>query len=170
MLNYVRSLLKKSQHSAFNLWLLNRVFRFSIPFNSAHKLRISKVEPELIETVAPNKRRNKNHINGMHACCIATISEFAAGVSFLNRLDPSKYRFILSDLNIHYSYQGKTACRAVAKLSNQDLEEKIMKPLSESDAVLYEQTSEVFDGNDQLIATCKTTWQIKDWSKVKTKL
>ena len=170
MLNYIRSLIQKVEKKGSGLWLLNILFRFAIPFNAAHGLRISKIGSDYIETLAPNRRRNKNHINGIHACCIATISEFAAGLTFLRWLNPTDYRFILSDLNIHYSYQGKTACRAISKLSQADLNTKILTPLKTAESVLYQQTSEVFDKNNQLIATCKTSWQIKEWSKVKTKL
>jgi hypothetical protein len=50
------------------------------------------------------------------------------------------------------------------------LAEKVYKPLTELDSVIVPCEVKIFDSNDNLLTTGKVYWQVKDWSKVKTKV
>ena len=163
-------LLKGASKSPFKLKMLNLFLGRLIPFNRPHGVRILELGKEHVKTSAPYKRKNQNHIRGVHACCIATVAEFSSGLLFLSRLNPAKYRLIMSHLEIEYLYQAKSAIIAETRISDQQLKDEILKPLADTDELLFTQTTEVHDSQQNHIATARVTWQIKRWDAVKTRV
>ena len=163
-------LLQKARTSPFRLWLLNLLLRRVIPFNRPHRFAIERIEVDKIVTRAPYRRRNHNHIRGIHACAIATIAEFSSGLILLAKLDPAKYRLIMSKLEIDYLYQAKQLIYATTELDEQRLRKEILQPLQTKDAISITQQTLVSDRQGNLVARAQVTWQIKRWDKVRTKL
>lgn len=121
-------------------------------------------------TLVPYKKANFNHIKGIHACALATLSEFTTGFLLLTRLDPKKYRLIMQHLSMEYHYQAKMEAYSIFKISEEWLEEKIYKPLESSDSVSVECEVNIHDKAKNHISSGKVIWQIKSWEKVKTKV
>ena len=71
----IESILYKAQHSSFYNFLLNRILWRVIPFNSPHRFRIDVLDTWQLKVSIPYKRRNMNHLKGIHACALATASE-----------------------------------------------------------------------------------------------
>lgn len=168
--DHLPSLIVKSKRSKFWLFVLNLLMARTVPFNAPHKFRIVEIGADRIVTCAPYRRRNHNHLRGIHACAIATISEFAAGFLLLIRLDPAKYRLIMSKLEVDYSYQAKEEIFAEATISDQRLRQEVIQPLQESESISIVIETLVRDSSGNEIAIAHTTWQIKRWDKVRTKL
>ncbi len=164
------SLLEGARRSRWRLRLLNLFLGRLIPFNRPHGIRILELGKEHVKTTASYRRSNQNHIRGIHACCIATVAEFSSGLLFLSRLNPARYRLIMSHLDIEYHYQAKSAIVAETCLSDQQLKGDILKPLADTDKLLFTQTTEIHDIRRNHIATARVTWQIKRWDAVKTKV
>ncbi|MDF1796141.1 MAG: YiiD C-terminal domain-containing protein [Coxiellaceae bacterium] len=162
-------LLKQAQTSKFKLWLLNRVALRMIPFNNQHGFIIKKITDESLETIAPYQRRNFNHLKGIHACGLATIGELSAGLLLLSIFNPTKYRVIMSHLEVDYHYQAKMGTRSIAEMKQPEQQELLAK-LDSGEAILKKMESNLYDGDNNHIATVHTTWQLKPWSKVKTKV
>ncbi len=162
------SLFDKAKHSRFHLWLLNRAALRMIPFNNQHGFIISAISDDSLETMAPYKRRNMNHLKGIHACGLATIGELSAGLLLLSLFDPSKYRLIMSHLEVSYHYQAKTVTFSRSQLQKSE-QGKLLSRLSSGEVITLPMASELYDSNDNHVATVKTTWQLKPWSKAKTK-
>ncbi len=159
-----------AKKSDFGLWKLNfGLFRI-IPFNKSHGIKINKLTNDSIETIIPYKRKNLNHIKGIHACGLATCAEFASGFLLLTRLNPNQYRIIMESIEMTYHYQAKTDVIAKFNLTEEWLSTKILTPLKEKEAILIKCTIELYDTKNNHIATGTTNWQIKDWAKVKTKM
>ncbi len=163
-------LLEGARKSPWRLRLLNLFLGRLIPFNHPHGVRILKLGTEHVKTTAPYTRKNQNHLRGVHACCIATVAEFSSGLLFLSRLNPSGYRLIMAHLEIDYHYQAKSAIIAETCISEQQLKDDILKPLAETDKLLFTQVTEVHDAQQHHIATARVTWQIKRWDVVKTRV
>jgi acyl-coenzyme A thioesterase PaaI-like protein len=169
MLGMLNSYIMKAESSSFYLFILNQVLLRAIPFNKPHSIKVKKISPNSIHTSVPYRRKNFNHIKGIHACCIATVAEFSAGLLLIKKLDLKKYRFIMSNISIEYTYQAKTGLVATSEISDDEIS-NITEKLKNTDSILSVMKTEVKDQNDKLVAICETRWQIKDWSKVKTKL
>jgi len=164
------SLLEKARVSPFWLWLVNQLLGWLIPFNRPHGFRILALEPERVRTGGSYRRRNRNHIAGIHACAIATVAEFSSGLMLLTKLDPARYRLIMAELQIEYLYQAKSAICAETALDALQLEQAIIAPLQSCGTLRTTLETLITDADDRLVAVATITWQIKRWDEVRTRL
>jgi acyl-coenzyme A thioesterase PaaI-like protein len=155
MLNPAK-LIEKAKTSPFYLWVLNWSFNRMIPFNRPHGFKIIEIGDYHVRTLLPYKRLNLNHLKGLHACALATLTEITGGFIFVTRLDPTQYRIILKKLEVDYLYQGKTDAIGEFRISD----EWMQKHVSEV---------KITDAKGNQLTNGKAHWQIKDWTKVKTK-
>jgi acyl-coenzyme A thioesterase PaaI-like protein len=162
------SLLTKAKTSKFYLWVLNKVLNRMIPFNLPHDFEIIEISDTQIKTKLPFKRKNKNHIGGLHACALATLSEFTTGVMLLTGLNPKKYRLILKTLEVDYLYQGKTDAFANFSTSPEFMQENIFSPLKTQESVILPCEIMIYDQQGKQLTSARVYWQIKEWKKVKT--
>ena len=162
-------LLEKAKHSAFYLKVLNWSLGRMIPFNTPHGFKIYEIEDFRLKIIIPYRRINFNHIRGLHACALATISEFATGFLLLSNLDMKKYRLIMQRLEMDYHYQGKMDAFAEFRISEEWLSENIINPLQTQEAVVVPCEVKIHDSKGNHLTTGKVFWQIKEWSRVKTK-
>lgn len=168
-MNLLGQQIEKARHSGFRLWLLNQVLLRKVPFNAPHGLKVDDIGADSIRVTARNRRRNRNHIKGVHACLLATLCEYASGLSLLRALDPASYRIILKHIHMTYHYQAKEMVTASFTLPGQWLKEQVLEPLQTEEAIFREFTVEVYDNSGNHICTGRIHWQIKAWSKVRTK-
>lgn len=163
-------LVRRAKGSSFWLWVLNRVLSRTVPFNRPHNFELFEIGENTIRTTAPYKRINHNHVRGIHACAIATAAEFSAGFLLLTKLDPKRYRLIMSRIEVEYLYQAKERIFSESFLAPEVLDEEIYKPLQEQDSITITLKSDVKDLSAHEIAVAFTSWQIKRWDRVRTKL
>lgn len=166
----LNKIIKKAGHSPVYLKILNLGLNRTIPFNKPHGIKVLEISENQIRTFIPYKKRNFNHIRGVHACALATLSEFTTGLMLISRIDSKKYRIIMKALYMDYYYQAKKHVYATFEMSDQWLEETIFKPLEKEDAVLVKCTVETRDQDGNLLATGNIHWHIKPWDKVRTKV
>jgi acyl-coenzyme A thioesterase PaaI-like protein len=162
-------LLIKARNSGFYRWILNRALDRMIPFNRPHGFEVIEIEDFTLKTLLPYRRKNLNHIRGLHACALATVSEFTTGFLLISKLDPKKFRLIMQRLEMDYHYQGKMNAIAEFSISEQWLEQNIFTPLLTSESVVVNCQIKIHDQKGNHLSTGNVYWQIKDWSKVKTK-
>jgi acyl-coenzyme A thioesterase PaaI-like protein len=163
------AIIAKANTSPFYRWLLNFSLDRMIPFNKPHRFRVVQVTKENIKVLLPYRRANFNHIRGLHACALATVSEFTTGFLLVSNLDPKKYRLIMQRLEMDYHYQGKMNAFAEFNVDGEWLKSKIYDPLLTQDAVVVVCEVKIHDQAGNHLTTGHVHWQIKDWSKVKTK-
>lgn len=161
--------LQKAKTSTFYLKILNWSLNRMIPFNKPHDFQIVDIGDYHLKTIIPYRKSNFNHIRGLHACALATISEFTTGFLLLSKLDAKKYRLIMQRLEMDYHYQGKMDAFADFKISEQWLQQEIYEPLKTKEAVGIVCEVKIHDSKNNHLTTGKVFWQVKDWSKVKTK-
>lgn len=148
---------------------LNVFFKKALPFNSPHGIRIVEMSSALVRVSLPDRRRNKNHLKGMHACAMATACEFTSGLAVLERFNMEDYRLIMHRLEMDYHRRpSQGACESRAAIP-QALEQEIRDELSSSKdrASRFSMVSELFDSEGQLVATATVHWHVKPWDAVK---
>jgi acyl-coenzyme A thioesterase PaaI-like protein len=160
---------EKAKRSPFYLWGLNFFFERFVPFNRPHKFRITHIGDDNVKTLLPYRRRNLNHVKGLHACALATLTEMTSGFLLAVKLDPTKYRLILRRLEMDYLYQGKMDAVCEFTLTPEWLKTNIHDPLSHADSVDIIAEVKIFDVKGNQLTLGKAHWQLKLWSKVKTK-
>lgn len=164
----MQQILKKAQTSSFYRWLLNRGLNRMVPFNKPHGFTIVEVADYRLKTRLPYRKRNLNHIRGLHACALATITEFTTGFLLVSRLDPAKYRLIMKRLEMEYHFQGKMDAFAEFAVTEAWMEQHIYTPLKDEDAVVVNCELKIYDEKGNHLTTGNVYWQIKAWSRVKT--
>lgn len=163
-------LVEKAKTSAFYLWVLNWSLDRMIPFNRPHGFRIVEIGDLHVRTKLPYRTKNLNHLKGLHACALATITEITGGFIFVTQLDPHRYRIILKKLEVDYLYQGKTDAFGEFRITQNWMNEQVIEPLQTVEAVEVVSEVNLFDAAGNQLTAGRATWQIKDWQKVKTKL
>ncbi len=163
-------LTSRAKGSRHWLWLLNVLLSRLIPFNRPHGFRILALGEDFLQTTAPYRRKNHNHLRGIHACAIATIAEFSGGFLLLSRLDPQKFRLIMSRIEVDYVYQAKEAIVSESRLAAETMKKEILEPLKKQEAVTFRIESRIADISGNQVAQAFTTWQIKRWERVRTKI
>lgn len=168
-MNKLFYLIQKAQTYKIYLWLLNRMMNHTVRFNKPHGFQVIKITDDSVQTFAPYHKKNFNHVRGIHACAIATVGELAAGLLLMHHFSPKEFRVIMSTIHIDYHYQAKKNIVATAALSS-DEKENVMQQLKKENKAMQAITSEIKDDDKTLVATVKTTWQIKNWADVRTRV
>ena len=163
-------IIEKAKRSSFYLKVLNWSLDRMVPFNKPHGFRIIHISDYSLKTAIPFKKKNFNHIRGLHACALATLSEFTTGFLLVSKLDGKKYRLIMQRLEMEYHYQGKMNATAEFSAPQEWLSENIYNPLRTTDAVVVPCEVKIHDAQGNHLTTGRVFWQIKNWSKVKTKV
>ena len=161
---------EQAKKSKFGLFKLNLGLGFVIPFNRPHKIKVVDITDDMVRTIIPFRRKNMNHIRGVHACGMATCAEFASGLLLLTKLGNKKYRLIMESIEMQYHYQAKKDIYAEFHASDIWLKENIFTPLTKVESILVKCEIKLYDTEKNHVATGYTNWQIKEWTKVKTKL
>ena len=162
-------ILQKAKHSSFYLMVLNWSLNRMIPFNKPHGFKIVEIGDYRLKTLMPYRKSNFNHIRGLHACGLATISEFTTGFLLLSSLDMKKYRIIMQRMEMNYHYQGKMDATAEFVISKEWLDNHVMKPLQTQESVVVPCEVKIHDTKGNHLTTGTIFWQFKEWTKVKTK-
>ena len=166
----ITKIVEKAKKSGLYLKVLNIGLNRMVPFNKPHGFKIIEIGDHHLKTMVPYKKANFNHIRGIHACALATLSEFTTGFLLLTRLDPKKYRLIMQRLSMDYHYQAKMDAYGSFDISEEWLNEQIYKPLESTDKVTIECEVKIHDKEGNHLSTGSVSWQIKSWEKVKTKV
>ena len=164
----LQDMMDKAEHSSFRRLVLQMALGYAIPFNRPHAFKILEVFNDGIHIRLPYYRINRNHINGMHACALATLSEFTSGLTLMRALKRDDLRLIMKDMKATYHFQAKKNVTALARLDEREISEKISKPLLEQDSIFYLMKIEVYDTDKNHICSTEINWQLKKWNKVKT--
>ncbi len=164
------NLIEKAKTSKRHLALLNFGLARMIPFNKPHGFKIKRLTDYSVDVHIPYKRANFNHIKGIHACALATASEYATGLVLLNNLDPKKYRIIMQKMEMEYHYQAKMDTTVTYAITEDWLKNEVIEPLKSQESLVVCSEPKAFDKDGNHLTTGHIYWQIKSWSKVKTKL
>ena len=160
--------MEAARRSPFRMWVLNRLLWMGIPFNAPHRLKVVKLEDDAVRISIPFKRNNLNHLRSLHACVMATASEYASGLALLQQADAGKYRLIMQKMEVEYHAQGRKAAVATSRLSAEEVERLILRPLESADSVVYPSKAEVHDLDGRHLCTATVYWQLKPWDKVRS--
>ncbi len=142
--------------------VLDYTFSWAIPFNKGLGLKLSSVTPEKVEVISRPLRKRQNHVGGAHACFLALMGEYAAGLCLAQTYSAENYRMIIGSLKVEYLKQGRGSLLSIAKRPKE-------LPQQTSDEFWVPMKTEIMNEQNELIAICETNWQIKAWNKVRSK-
>ena len=164
-----QEIFEKAKSSKMYLSIMNFAMTRTVPFNGPHGFDVVELTDFSVKTKLPYKRRNLNHVKGLHACALATVTEMTSGLLLMTKLDPEKYRLILRRLEMDYHYQGKMDSFATFEISEEWFQEQVLDPLANHDATLVDCEVCIHDKEGNHLTTGHVIWQLKNWSKTKLK-
>ena len=159
-------LLEAASKGTSGIRKMNFIMARAIPFNKPHGIGIKEVSNERVVAKLPYKRKNLNHLKGLHAAALMTVGEYCSGVWLMKRIG-SNYRLIMKSIHVEYHKQGRTDAIATYELSESDYKSKIKTKLDSDGVVFHTCLVKIQDANQELLAEAKVEWQIKDWAKVR---
>lgn len=162
----MNGILEKAKKSAFWMWTLNKILQRVIPFNKPHGILITSLSDNAIIAKLPYKRRNLNHLKGMHACALATASEYACGLLLISRMDASKYRLIMKTMHMDYLHQGKTDVEVRFNLEENYIH-NLKRRIDETQTVLEKFIVKAYNTKGEHLCTAELEWQLKSWTLLK---
>lgn len=152
-----------------NIMALNKVLTVGVPFNAPHGFKIKKITAHQVVVSLPNRKLNHNHLGGVHACAMATVGEFSAGIALISSFGISKYRLIMAEMHCEFTWQGKTDLESVCVRSGID-QDAIAEGLEKDGTYLQPLETIIYEvGTRKEVCRVKTTWQLKKWDKVRLK-
>lgn len=147
---------------------LNAVFRSILPFNAPHGIRVLSFSEQEVRVALPDKRANRNHLKGMHACAIATACEFCSGLAVLAQFNMKNYRLIMNRLEVDYTRRpAKGMCEARAVVP-EGLREEVLRLMeaAEDGAARFTMPSTLYDAEGEAVAQAQVHWHVKAWNAV----
>ena len=166
----ITKIVEKSKKSGIYRKILNIGLNRLVPFNKPHGFKVVEIGDHHLKIKVPYKKGNFNHIKGIHACALATLSEFSTGFLLITRLDPKKYRLIMQSIHMDYHYQAKMDAYGTFFISEEWLEKLIYQPLESTNKIIVDCEVKIHDKEGNHLSTGLVNWQIKSWKKVKTKV
>ena len=139
-----------------------------IPFNKPHRVKVIEISDRGCAVTIPARRRNLNHLGTMHACAMATAGEYVSGLNVIEAFDISKFRLIMSRLEVDYVRRPKGGCEAKS-VWPEGVKERVEKDMEQEGVGIFTLESKVMDSMGELVATTTTHWQVKSWEKVRAK-
>ena len=144
--------------------VLNTLLTIGIPFNKGLGLRLQEFSENKVVVKSLPKRRRRNHVGGAHACALALLGEYPAGLLVAQQFPFSEYRIIIGELKVEYEKQGRGILFS-------EVEAPTAWPSfsEESDDLWIPMNTTIYNEKREMVARAQTRWQIKPWSKVRSK-
>lgn len=139
--------------------LLDVLLNVQIPFNRWLGLRIKEFSPSKVTIESPPSILRRNHVGTAHACAQALIGEYAAGLVVAQKFPLEQYRMIIGKLEIDYAKAGRGTLFGTAKAPSE-------WPELVDEAGWVPMQTEIVDESGNVVAVCKTNWQVKSWKKI----
>ncbi len=102
-------------------WVLSKALGKMVPFVGTASIRFLEVTPEKVVATIPNKRKNQNHIQSVHAAATALLAETVSGICFGLNVPDNKLPLIKS-MDVKYTKRTQGDLIAWAAFNPEDLE------------------------------------------------
>jgi len=120
-------------------------------------LKVAFMRDRHVKLLMPLKN-NINHVGTMYAGSLYTLGEIMGGAIFLASFDIGKYYPLVKDVQIRYRRPALTDITVETAL-REDHVEQIRNELEEKGKADFSLDLELIDGNDEVVALLKGTWQ-----------
>ncbi len=130
-------------------WIFSYLIRFVNPYTGKLGSQVSVFEKGYAEIILEDKKRNRNHLNSIHAIALTNLGEFTSGISVLGSLDKN-IRGIVSHISVDFIKKARGRLRAVSRCDLPDIKEDTE----------FNVFAEIFDAEDELVARVDVTWKL----------
>ncbi len=142
--------------------VMDVAINLAIPFNRWLGMKIIAMSAVQVRVSSPPRTLRKNHVGGAHACALALLGEYPAGVLISQTYSMQDFRMIITKLEVDYHKQGRGTLIAEANAPQFWPEEK-------NGELWLDMQTEIKNEKGEMVAVAKTKWQLKKWDMIKSK-
>ncbi len=143
--------------------LMDLAINLAIPFNRWLGMRIETLTSLKVRVISPPRVLRRNHVGGAHACALALLGEYPAGILISQNFSIEEYRMIISQLSVDYEKQGR------GTLIGETLAPFEWPKENDKGEIWVDMKTVIKNAKGELVATAQTKWQLKRWSAIKKK-
>jgi len=143
------SLWKKLSYTRLGKWLFSYLVRFVNPYTGNLGAQVQVLEPGYAEVSLDDKKRNRNHLNSVHAIALSNLGEFTSGIAVLSSLDEN-VRGIVTHISVDFMKKARGRLNAVCRCSLPEIK----------DDVEFKVFADIFDQDKELVSRVNVTWQL----------
>jgi len=151
-INKIFSLWKIFSRYPFGKWIFSYLIRFVNPYTGRLGAKVEHFEKGHVEVVLQDKKKNRNHLNSVHAIALTNLGEFTSGIAVLGSL-PSNIRGIVTHISIDFIKKArgtlKAVCRCEIPVINKDTDFLIQ--------------AEIYDKEKDLVARIQVNWKLEPY-------
>ena len=130
-------------------WLFSFFIHFINPYTGALGAKVEVLEKGYAEISLKDMRRNRNHLNSVHAIALCNLGEFTSGLAVLTSLDEN-VRGIVRHISVGFIKKARGELRAVCKCKVPEINE-------DQEFTVF---AEIFDQNNDLVSRVDVLWQL----------
>ena len=142
------------------------------PFNGHLKTQMSEWTDNKVQIVLKRSRGVRNHVGSIHAGAQFTLGETCAGLVIIRNFPFGSFRPLMSDVKVSYSKQARSEVVGECILYNEEIE-KAKETIARGEIPVIELTTNIYgqvNGQTEIVSVVTTTWQVKPWGLVKSKI
>lgn len=146
--------------------VLDVLLTFGIPFNRWLGMKIVELTSQVSRVQSKPVRLRENHVGTAHACALALLGEYTAGLLIANNYSFADYRIIIGSLSVEYHKKGRGFLLGEANAPEVWPKPGMVSEENEAADFWIEMTTEITNEKRELVAICRTKWQIKAWKSI----
>ena len=145
----VLSLWKNFSKYRIGKWLFSYLIRFVNPYTGALGAKVDVFEAGHAEVLLGDYKKNRNHLNSVHAIALTNLGEFTSGIAVLGSLKEN-VRGIVTHLSVDFMKKARGSLKAVCTCEIPEITE-------DTEFIVY---ADIFNAEDELVSCVQVTWQL----------
>jgi len=143
------SLWKRLSSSSIGKWLFSYSVHYFNPYTGLLGAKIEVLEKGHCEITLKDKKRNRNHLNSVHAIALTNLGEFCSGMAVLSSLDDDT-RGIVKNISIEFIKKGRGTLRATSTC-------KVPSIMEDTEFIVF---AEIKDDSDEIVSNVQVIWKL----------
>jgi len=135
--------------TSFGKALFSYLIGFYNPYTGALGAYVSVLEKGDVEILLKDKKKNRNHLNSVHAIALTNLGEFTSGLAVLSSLGPNT-RGIVKHISIDFLKKARGTLMARAQCDVPCISE-------DTEFIVH---TDIFNDQNECIARVKVLWQL----------
>ncbi len=143
-------------------WQLFLLGKFRIPLIGYTGVSLTELNDSTAKVTVKLKRRTKNHLNSMYFGALAIGADVAGGIHafYYAQLHNCKVSFAFKGMSCEFNLRAESDCTFVSN-DGAKVEAAILKSIETQERVNETTTVQVYDANQELVATFELVVSVK---------
>ncbi len=138
------------------------------PFNAHLGAKMLEWNDNACRILVKRRRGVRNHVKSIHAGALFTLGETCAGLVIIRNFPFAKFRPLMSDVSANFSKQARGDVVGECHIPPESIA-RMHEQCSVGEIPFIEVVTNIRNEDQEVIASVKTMWQVKQWDLVRKK-